>query len=90
MNEEKAKHHQLELTIVVSGEPTEIEVSVNQALGTVIPRALEKTGHVGQPPEAWELRDIGGSLLDVTKKISTFGFTEETRLFLNLKVGIGG
>jgi hypothetical protein len=81
---------EIEWTVVVNGQPTEVEAQGNAPLGTIIPVALAHTGNVGQPPENWELRDRAGTLLDTTAKISSFGFTEEVRLFLNLKAGVGG
>ena len=83
-------HHHIELTIVVNGQPTEVSANPEAPLHTVIPKALEQTGNVGQPPENWELRDVAGTLLDLAREISSYHFTEETRLFLNLKAGIGG
>jgi hypothetical protein len=80
----------LEVTVVVNGQPTSVSVNPEAPLHTIIPKALAQTGNVGQPPENWELRDVSGTLLDVNREISTFGITNETRLFLNLKAGIGG
>ncbi|HVA10219.1 MAG TPA: DUF2604 domain-containing protein [Acidimicrobiales bacterium] len=80
----------LDLTIVVNGQPTVVSTNLEAPLLTVIPKALEQTGNVGQPPENWELRDVSGTLLDLNQKIETYGFNSQTRLFLNLKAGIGG
>jgi hypothetical protein len=80
----------LELTVVVNGQPAEVSAEPHAPLFSIIPKALAQTGNVGQPPENWELRDVAGTLLDVNRTISSYGFTEETRLFLNLKAGIGG
>lgn len=80
----------IDLVIVVNGQPTTVEANENSPLNTVIPKALHQTGNQGQPPENWELRDAAGNLLDGDKKISTFHFDKNTRLFLNLKAGIGG
>lgn len=82
--------NQIQLTVVVNGEPTIVEANVEAPLRTVIPKALHQTGNSGQPPENWELRDTGGTLLELDAKIETFNFTPESRLFLNLKAGIGG
>jgi hypothetical protein len=82
--------HEIELTIVVSGQPTEVSANPEAALFTVIPTALAQAGHVGQPPENWELRDVAGTLLETSRKIESFHFKEDTRLMLNLKAGIGG
>lgn len=82
--------NQVELAIVVNGQPTVIQANKNAPLHTVIPHALEQTGSAGQPPENWELRDSAGALLDLDKKIGDFHFPADVRLFLNLKAGVGG
>ena len=82
--------HKKALTIVVNGQPVEIEANENAPLRSLVGRALELSGNVGQPPENWELRDAEGILLDLDKKIKEFSFPEVVKLFLNLKAGIGG
>ena len=82
--------NKIELTVVVNGQATVVEGNLNAPLHTIIPRALDQTGNSGQPPENWELRDAQGTLLDTSKKIGSFNFTPDTRLFLNLKAGVGG
>lgn len=82
--------NKVELAIVVNGQATLVEANVNAPLHTVIPRALEATGNTGQSPENWELRDSAGTLLDASKKISSFNFPADVRLFLSLKAGVGG
>jgi hypothetical protein len=82
--------NKVDLAIIVNGQPTVVEANVNAPLHTVIPRALEATGNSGQPPENWELRDAAGTLLDTSKKISSFNFPPDVRLFLSLKAGVGG
>lgn len=82
--------NKINLTVVVNGQAFVVEGNLNAPLRTIIPRALEQSGNVGQPPENWELRDAQGTLLDTGKKIGSFDFTPETRLFLNLKAGVGG
>lgn len=78
------------LAVVVNGQATVVEANVNAPLHTIIPKALEQTGNTGQPPDNWELRDAQGTLLDTSQKISSFGFDSDTKLFLNLKAGVGG
>jgi Protein of Unknown function (DUF2604). len=78
------------LTIVVSGEPVNIEVNLNAPLKNVVERALGQTGNVGQPLDKWELKDHGGALLDLDKKVGDYGFAAGTKLFLNLKAGVAG
>ena len=81
---------QTEITVVVNGQPTIVHVNANAPLKSLIPKALEETGNTGQPPENWELRDAAGTLLDTSKKISSYGFVGAVQLFLNLKAGVGG
>jgi hypothetical protein len=80
----------LPLTIVVNGQPTNLEVSEEATLETVIPKALEQTGNTGQPPDQWELRTADGQPLDTRRKVESFGFAPGTTLFLNLRAGVGG
>ena len=82
--------NEMDITVVVNGQPTTVKAKLNAPLHTIIPRALEQTGNSGQPPENWELRDAAGTLLDLSKKIEEYGFPANTTLFLNLKAGIGG
>jgi Protein of Unknown function (DUF2604) len=81
---------EIELTIVVNGQPTQVKAHLEKALESVIPTALEQTGNSGQPPSNWELRDSNGEILPLEHKVETFHFAPGTTLFLNLKAGIGG
>jgi hypothetical protein len=82
--------NKVDLAVIVNGQPTMVEANLNAPLHSIIGRALEQTGNAGQPPENWELRDAGGTLLDGSKKIKAFGFPPDVKLFLNLKAGVGG
>jgi hypothetical protein len=82
--------NEIDLVIVVNGQPTVVKANKNAPLHTVIPRALDQTGNAGQPPENWELRDVAGALLALDQKIEEFNFPSDLRLFLNLKAGVGG
>ena len=86
----QSHEEKVSLTIVVNGQPTEIDANPEQPLGSIVGRALGQTGNAGQPPDNWELRDKGGALLDLSARIGSFGFANGTTLFLNLKAGIGG
>ena len=79
-----------DITVVVNGQPTEVNEFGDAPLGSIIPDALSQTGNSGQPPKNWELRDADGNLLDLHKTIEDYGFPEKVRLFLNLKAGVGG
>ena len=78
------------LTVVVNGQPTAVDTPTDVPLGTIIRTALSQTENTGQPPQNWELRDADGNLLDLDKQIEDYPFTDKTRLFLNLKAGVGG
>jgi len=80
----------IEVTVVVNGQQVQVSGNRNAPLHTIIPKALHDSGNVGQPPENWELRDVAGALLDINQKIEAFNFNAETKLFLNLKAGVGG
>ena len=85
---DETQQHQL--TIVVNGQPTEVRVHAEEKLRAVVAKALDQTGNTGQPPENWELRDPRGTPLDLDRDVDDFHFPAGTRLFLNLKAGIGG
>lgn len=82
--------NEIDITVVVNGQPIQVSGNRNAPLHTIIPKALHDSGNVGQPPENWELRDLAGALLDTNQKIEAFDFNAETKLFLNLKAGVGG
>ena len=81
---------EIEITVIVNGQPTQVVAHERDPLETIIPTALSQTGNTGQPPENWELRDASGEVLNVEKEIHTFHFPQGVRLFLNLKAGVGG
>jgi hypothetical protein len=80
----------LDLVVVVNGQPATVEANPNAPLRPVVEKALHATGNSGQPAENWELRDAAGVELDLTRKVKDFNFPPGTRLFLNLKAGVGG
>lgn len=80
----------LQIAVIVNGQPVVVEANENAPLHTIIPKALEASGNIGQPPENWELRDASGELLPLDQKIKDFNFPPDVKLFLNLKAGVGG
>jgi hypothetical protein len=86
----KDKDHDVDLIIVVNGQPIPIEAKANELLRTVVHQALEKSGNSGQPIDNWELRDGSGNILDLARKVGDFHFHDGTKLFLSLKAGVGG
>jgi hypothetical protein len=85
-----ANKNQITLTVVVNGRPTEVTDNVKAPLKTLIPKALEQTDNQGRPLTDWELRDAAGVELPLEQTIEAFNFPSGTKLFLNLKAGVGG
>jgi hypothetical protein len=84
------EHQLIVLTVIVNGVPTDVAVEEQDPLEVIVVRALDQTGNHGQPPSNWELRNAAGQVLDVNKTVRDYGFETGTRLFLNLKAGVGG
>ncbi|WP_246672243.1 MULTISPECIES: DUF2604 domain-containing protein [unclassified Mesorhizobium] len=82
--------NKITLIIVVNGDPASVDANVNAPLHTVIGKALEMSGNVGQPPENWELKDAAGNVLDASKKVEDLGLVASTKLFLSLRAGAAG
>jgi hypothetical protein len=82
--------NEIELKVVVNGQPVVVKANVEAPLSTLIEHALNQSGNSGQPIGNWELRDASGQVLDPTRKIESFNFAPGTTLFLNLKAGVGG
>ena len=79
-----------EITIVVNGQPVEVKVGLDEEIGEAVEDALKDSGNSGQSAERWELRDESGQPIDISKKIGALGIKAGTKLFLNLKAGVGG
>ena len=82
--------NEIDLIVVVNGQPTPVKGNVHAPLKTAIEHALKESGNSGQPIDNWEMRDAGGQILDPTRKIGDFNFPPGVTLFLNLKAGVGG
>jgi len=80
----------INLEVIVNGQATTVEANLNAPLHTIIGRALAQTNNTGQPIENWELRNAAGDLLDLQAKLGTLALSAGSRLFLNLKAGVGG
>jgi hypothetical protein len=86
----KGTANKVQLTIVVNGEPVEVQANLNAPLQTAVNKALSESENEGQPPQNWELRTEAGVLLDTALKVSSFGFADGTVLVLSLKAGVLG
>jgi len=75
------------ITVVVNGQPTQVEAPPEASVQSLIEPALTKTGNAGQPVANWELTDEAGQPVGPPKKVEDVA---GKTLFLNLKAGIGG
>jgi hypothetical protein len=86
------EHNQenIEVTVVVSGQPERLKVNVHQTLAHLVREALQRSGNQGQAPSDWELRTEEGGLLDQSQTVAAAAINDGTTLFLSPKAGAGG
>ncbi|MDQ3934437.1 MAG: DUF2604 domain-containing protein [Actinomycetota bacterium] len=80
----------IDITIVVSGQPERLKVNVNQTIEHLIHEALQKSGNKGQAPSEWELRSEDGVPLEQSGTVAAAGLADGVTLFLSPKAGAGG
>ena len=80
----------IKFTIIVNGTPVPVKIDPLAEVREAVVQALETSGNTGQPIENWELRDASGQPIDQGRKIAQSGIKEGSKLFLNLKAGVGG
>ncbi len=85
-----ADHKEIDVVVVVSGQPERVRASVQQTLEHLVREALRKSGNEGQPPRDWDLRTESGQLLDQSMTIEAAHIQDGTTLFLSPKAGAGG
>lgn len=82
--------NKINLEIIINGKPQTVEANLNAPLRTVVNRALAETNNSGQAPENWQLKLEDGTLLDLDRKVGSYGFVAGAMLFLSLRAGAGG
>jgi len=80
----------IELTVVVSGQPERLKVNVHQTLDHVVRDALQRSGNRGQAPSDWELRTEDGRLLEQSLTVAEAAIHDGATLFLSPRAGAGG
>jgi hypothetical protein len=80
----------IDVTVVVSGQPVRVKVNVHQTVEHLIHEALQQSGNKGQAPSEWELRREDGTLLNQSARVAEAGLLEGVTLFLNPRAGAGG
>ena len=84
------KDHKVKLIFIINGQDFPIEANVQAPLMEAVQRALAESGNTGRPPDEWEVRDVGGVLLEKNRSPKDLGLHDGSRLFLSLRVGAGG
>ena len=82
--------HKMRLVFIINGVDLSIDVNMDAPLIEAVQRVLEESNNTGRPPEEWEVRDVGGVLLEINRTPKELGLQEGARLFLSLRVGAGG
>lgn len=85
-----SKSNKIMLIFVINGSATEVEANTNAPLKAAVNKVLEQSGNEGQPLENWEIKDTNGNLLEMDRKLEDYGLASGTKLFLNVKAGVGG
>jgi hypothetical protein len=81
----------INLTVVVTGKPVEIEIAIDNPLGTVVTEALEQSHSTGRPATDWELKDRSNNpFSDLNKTVEEYGIQDKAVLYLDLRAGGGG
>ncbi len=81
----------LAVIFIINGENFTVDSDVDSPLIVAVEKALHSSGNTGRrDPREWEVRDSGGVLLDVDRKLKQLGLKDGSRLFLSLRVGAGG
>ena len=87
---DEARHPEIEITIVVSGQPQRLKAKEHEKLEHLVREALRRSGNEGQPASDWELRTEDGRLLDQEQTVAEAGIENGQTLFLSPKAGAGG
>lgn len=82
--------NQLEITIVVSGQPERLKAHPHEKLEHLVKEALKRSGNEGQPQSDWELRTEDGHLVNQEQTVAQAGIHDGQTLFLSPKAGAGG
>lgn len=80
----------IQLTIVVSGQPVGVTVNIHQTIEQLIHESLNRSGNKGQPPSEWELRTTEGALIGSGLTVASAGLLPGMTLYLNPRAGAGG
>jgi hypothetical protein len=80
----------IDLTIVVNGNPVTIHGNVNAPLQSLLGQALQDAGVPGGDPNRWVFKDAQGNALNKNEKIGVLGIMAGATIFLSLEAGAAG
>jgi hypothetical protein len=80
----------IDVTVVVSGQPERLKVNLHQTVDHLVHDALQRSNNHGQGSSEWELRTEDGRLLEQSVTIAAAGIQSGMTLFLSPKAGAGG
>lgn len=90
------RHHdhghagEVDLNVVVNGEPTSVRAHPRTLLGAVAAEALEIAKPVGRANDEWVLKDEAGNVLDSSISVHEAHLVSGSTLYLSLKTGAAG
>lgn len=87
MSKEKVE---AEILFIVNGEDVWVQIEKQATLAEARDKALVESRNSGRPLEDWEIREESGVLLQPARVIEYLNFVPGVRLFLTLRVGVGG
>ena len=80
----------MEVVFIVNGVNVKVKVLPTGYIRTGKKKALELSGNTGRPPEEWDVHSDAGQSLDSDARWNKYGVEDGDRIFLNLKIGVGG
>jgi hypothetical protein len=86
----KGDDKKIDLTIVVSGDEVKIKAKLDDTLGDVAQKALDKSENIGRPLTDWILRNENGEVLDLNRTVGSYGLKDGDLLSLTLEAGVAG
>ena len=78
------------LLFIINGDEVPITASPEETLAEARNVALEVSKNTGRTTEAWEVRKDSGELLDVRQTISGLALERHEKLYVTLRLGVGG
>ena len=83
--------NKINVIFIIGGDEINVEANIHEPLHVARNAALSKSKETGRKdPNEWDIKDENKNLLDPSKKVETFNFQENVRLYLVPRVSGGG